>query len=585
MRPQDDAAEFDQRRIDVLVSYSRSLRVQMWVIAAAVAVLIGAGGGGVGWACGWLALFLVVREARAAALVRLADERDAPAGPRLSRITRWTLLLGLVHGMAALFMLQLDIASDALLSMVLMSLSAGAVSTTYTVVPAFNAYALAISLPTTAVWMWQGGLTGWGVALLVLLFTGVQIRFARQNMGMFEESYRIRQENAALVRQLDEERDRLAAARDTAVQADMAKSRFLASASHDLRQPLQSLSLNAGALSRLPLSPQGKEIAGEIALGLDALRQMLDALLDVSKLDAGVVAPNFLALPLDRLIDGLCGRFRASATSKGLTLLCECPAGLSVVSDVALLQRVLSNLIDNAIKFTERGSVTVRARLDAGRVEVEIIDTGIGIPASDLARVFEDLVQLDNPERDRSRGHGLGLGIVRRLVHLLGATCEVDSTPGQGTRFALRLPAAVEPGVAVAVVLDDGHRVDPTLLARRVLVLDDDPAVRRAYRHALHSLGCEVQCCADLPAALSILPELRPEVALVDYRLGGGMNGLEAIARLREARPAMPAIIVSADTGAELRREAAPLAVLVLRKPVSEALLAMAINEVLHGTT
>lgn len=585
MSPVDDAAEFDQRRIDVLVSYSRSLRLQMWVIASAIAVLIGAGGGGVWAAGGWLALFLAVREARAAALVRLADDRQASAGPRLRRITQWTLLLGLTHGLAALFMLKLDVASDALLSMVLMSLSAGAVSTTYTVVPAFNAYVLAISLPTTAAWMWQGGPTGWGVALLVLLFTGVQIRFARQNMGMFEESYRMRQENAALVRQLDEERSRLAAARDTAVQADMAKSRFLASASHDLRQPLQSLSLNAGALGRLPLPPEGKEIAGEIALGLDALRQMLDTLLDVSKLDAGVVAPNFLALPLDRLVDGLCARFRASASSKGLALHCECPPALIVISDVALLQRVLSNLIDNAIKFTERGSVTVRARPVAGKVEVEIIDTGIGIPESDLARVFEDLVQLDNAERDRSRGHGLGLGIVRRLVHLIGAQCEVESTPGQGTRFAVRLPAAVEAGGAGAAVLDDGHRVDPTLLARRVLVLDDDPAVRRAYQHALHSLGCEVRCCADLQDALDTLAALRPEVALVDYRLGGGLNGLQTIERLRQARPGLPAIIVSADTGAELRREAAPLAVLVLRKPVSEALLAMAINEVLHGTT
>jgi signal transduction histidine kinase len=580
----DDQAQFDQRRLEVMVGYSHSLRVQMWLISAVIATLIVVGGGSSALVLAWLALFGIVRETRAAALVRLGAASSEPAGPRLRQAMWWSLALGATQGLAALFMIRLDTAYDALLSMVLMSLAAGAVSTTFTVVPAFNAYALGISVPTGLMWACSGGVVGWSVALLVALFSGVQLRFARQNMGMFEESYRIRQENAVIVRQLDEKRNRLAAARDIAVQADIAKSRFLASASHDLRQPLQSLSLNAGALARLPLPAEGTEIAGEIVLGLDALRQMLDTLLDVSKLDAGVVAPNFLTLPLDRLTEGLCARFRASAQAKGLDLVWDCPPGLSVVSDVALLQRVLSNLIDNAIKFTVAGGVTVRARVAGDKVAVEIIDTGIGIPADDIASVFDDLVQLDNPERDRSRGHGLGLGIVRRLVQLLGAGIEVDSTPGQGTLFRLRLPAAVEAGTPGAAVLDDGRRSNPTLIARRVLVLDDDPAVRRAYQHALQSLGCEVGCCATLPAALEALAALRPEVALVDYRLGGGINGLQAIARLRDAQPGLPAVIVSADTGAELRREAAPLGVPVLRKPVSEALLAMAINEALHGT-
>jgi len=252
---------------------------------------------------------------------------------------------------------------------------------------------------------------------------------------------------------------------------------------------------------------------------------------------------------------------------------------------VALLQRVLSNLIDNAIKFTESGRVTLTAWAEGPRIAVEIADTGIGIPEADLARVFDDLVQLGNPERDRGRGHGLGLGIVRRLNRLIGAPCEVYSEPGKGTRFVLYLPAATEAGGPAAAVLGDWQRSDPTLIARRVLVLDDDAAVRRAYQHALQSLGCEVQCCATAEEALAALPALRPEVALVDYRLSATLNGLQAIVRLREAQPGLLAIVVSADTGPELQREAAPLAVPLLRKPVSGASLALAINEAMHGAS
>lgn len=576
----DDRALFDQRRIEVLVDYSRSLRVQMWIIAAFIAALVAAGGGGHLAAALWLLLFVAVRETRAVALVKLAEARDAPAEPRLRQVMWWSLALGLVHGGAALFMVRLDLAYDALLSMVLMSLAAGAVSTTFTVVPAFNAYALAISVPTTALWVWQGGAVGWGVALLVALFSGVQIRFAQQNMRMFGESYRMRLENAALVRELDQEREQLAAARDAAVQADLAKSRFLASASHDLRQPLQSLELSIGALSRLTLPGDGPAIMRDTVASLAALRQMLEGLIEVSKFDAGSEVPDLRPVPLARLFVALQSDFRRAAEAKGLRLDVQ-PAGeLVVTSDVTMLRRVLANLVDNAIKFTDVGGVTLRAQPVPGWVEVVVEDTGIGIAAPDLDRVFEDLVQLGNPERDRSRGHGLGLGIVRRLVRLLSAECQVQSEPGRGSRFLLRLPAG---HCGDDAVLGETRRAEPALIARRVLVLDDDAGVRSAYRHALASLGCDVECCATLEAALQALPQHRPEVALVDYRLGGGVNGRQAIERLRDHQAGLAAVLVSADTSPELARELAPLHVPVLRKPVSEAMLAQAINEALHG--
>lgn len=571
----DEARLFDVRRLHILVRFSSSLRWPMASTAVVVAAVAWVGGCPPPLVIAWLLATVGVREARAATLLRLDQRSDLPITPRLRAAAWWTLGLGLAHGASALFMLRLDTASDAVLTMLLISLSAGAVSTTFTVATAFIVYAVAISVPTALMWFFAGGWLGWSVGGLVLMFVGVQIRFARQNLQLFEESYGMRLENVALLRQLSDERSSLAQARDAAVQADLSKSRFLAAASHDLRQPLQSLSLNSGALSRMPLLGESRLIAAEIGAGIEALRQMLDALLDVSTLDAGGVTPALRPIPLDRLVDGICARFRSAAEAKGLHLDCICAAGIVVVSDADMLRRVVSNLIDNAIKFTSRGGITVSVQPDGGHIRLTVSDTGSGINAADQRRVFEDLEQLGNPQRDRAFGHGLGLGIVRRIAHLLGIDYAIESQAGVGTQFHLRLPL----GERAEPTVQDNAGSGPDLAARRVLVLDDDEAVRVAYGHALKSLGCQVVCTGTLDEALASLASWQPEVALVDHRLGGQDNGLLAIGRLREALPGLAAIIVSADVSNVLRDEAAHIAAPVLRKPVTDATLVAAVNE------
>jgi signal transduction histidine kinase/ActR/RegA family two-component response regulator len=522
---------------------------------------------------------IAVREARAWHLLRYRDDTTRPIAERLTAAERWTLLLGAAHGSAALLMMRLDTAAAAILTMVLMSLSAGAVSTTFTVLRAFVSFASAIAVPTAAMWVLMGGWVGWAVAALTVMFLGVQIRFARQSMLLFQESYAMRLENETLLRELSAERAQLAQARDTAVQTDLSKSRFLASASHDLRQPLQSLLLNSSALSRRPIDAESRAIAGDIGEGIEALRQMLDALLDVSQLDAGAVSPHLQNVALASLLDGVCARFRPAALAKGLALTHECtPDTLAVTSDAQMLRRILANLVDNAIKFTPAGSIAMIARRDGDKVVVSVADTGIGIDAHDRERVFEDLAQLGNPQRDRTAGHGLGLGIVRRLALVLGIEHEMHSEPGRGTTFVLRLPLADN----AAPVVPGYRTAHPGLIARRLLVLDDDAAVRASYANALTSLGCKVVCSASLDEALQALSEHEPEVALVDYRLADGCDGLQAVARLRAARPSLAAVIVSADTTGTLRERAAQAAVAVLRKPVTDAMLAAVINEALR---
>ncbi len=568
---------FDRERLSVLVGYSAALRFQMTTIALVIGAIAHAGGAPLILVLVWLAATILVRETRAASLLRL-NRGAAPIAERLRRTTGWTLALGAAYGASSIFMMHTDRAFDAILTMILMSLSAGAVSTTFTLVPALVAFAAGIALPLCALWILGGGdWLDWTVAGLVVLFFGVQVRFAQQNMRMFADSYRMRLENTKLLSDLTAERARLAAARDTAVAADLSKSRFLAAASHDLRQPLQSLALNSGALSRMAMSEPSREIANDIGVGIDALRRMLDALLDISQLEAGAVAPDLRPISVERLLEGLCLRQRPAAQAKGLALNWQAEPGATAFSDAQMLQRVLANLLDNALKFTERGSIELGARRVGERVELSVRDTGRGIDETDQALVFEDLTQLHNPRRDRALGHGLGLGIVRRLCRLLGIEVGVESRLGEGTCFALRVPISAE---ASAPVMESAPS-QPGLVARRVLVLDDDEAVRSAYRAALSSMGCEVSVAANLRQAEAALDTAGIEVALVDFRLADDMNGLEAVARLRQRRPGLAALIVSADTSAALRELAAQEGVPMLRKPVTDALLATAINNAL----
>jgi signal transduction histidine kinase len=574
--------DFDVERLRVLVTYSRGLRFQMAAVAAVIAAVAWAGGVPTGFALAWLAMTLTVRETRAAWLLRL-ERRTDPMGPRLRTVTLLTLALGLAYGSAAVFMPRMGTAFDAMVTMILMSLSAGAIATTFTVLPAFVAFGAGVCLPSAAVWAFAGGWPGAGVALLIVLFLSVQVRFARQTLAMYDESFRMRQANNALLAQLSDERGRLAQARDAAVAADLAKSRFLAAASHDLRQPLQSLALNGGALVRQPLPAEAREIAGEMATGIEALRRMLDGLLDISQLDVGAQAPDLRPLSLQRVVQGLVERFRKPAESKGLLLLGRCPPGLTAVSDAQMLQRVLSNLLDNAVKFTASGQVTLTAEEHGDRVRLTVADTGCGIPLADQARVFDDLTQLGNPERNSAQGYGLGLGIVRRLVRLLGIELVLDSEAGAGTRVHLLLPRA-DPtltGGGEGTTTGEQPTPSPGLVARRVLVLDDDPGVRQAYGTVLRALGCQVRACATLAEALQTLGAFSPDVALVDVRLGGDTDGLQAVPALRALQPGLPAILISADTGSTLRADAARLGVPLLRKPVTEAVLALAINRVL----
>lgn len=580
-------SELDERRLQVVAEQAVGLRWQILLTAVVVAAIV--------WrdvpapfVLGWFAAVIASREWRAAALARMAADRTRPIAARLRATVRWNVLIGACNGSAALFMTRLDPTLDAVLTMILVSWGAGAVSTSATVMPAFLAYAGLLFVPTAAMWLVSGGWLGWCVGALVLMFFGVQTRFAKRNLQTFEESFGIRAENQALATSLEFERAQLAIARDEAVRANNDKSRFLAGASHDLRQPLQAMALNVGALRHVGMAPDARAIVDVVDTSLEQLRAMLDALLDVSKLDAGVVVAQPQRVRLDRLLSAVMSSFGAAAAARQVELRTACPGGLAVQTDPDLLRRMLANLIDNAIKFSPSGGrVDVRVRAeDAAHVELAVQDTGPGIAPENHRLVFEDLVRLQGPGEGSApaAGHGLGLGIVRRMAELLGVPVELESSPGAGACFRLRLPRA-----APADAQGDDTRAPWSLAGRCVLVLEDDPMVRGAYLNALGAMGCRVLSAATVEEALAQLGQPgqpgQPDAVVVDCRLGGGVSGFDAVERLRAQRcdvralPALPIVMVTADTDPAVieaaRRHALPL----LRKPVDDLGLGRALAE------
>ena len=567
------AADLGERRLQVVAEQAQGLRWQIALTALIVAAIV--------WqhvpapaVLGWLCAVLASREWRMAALRRLSQDRTRPIAQRLRAVLYWNLLIGACNGSAALFMGWLDPTLDAVLTMILVSWGAGAVSTSSTVMPAFVGYAALLFVPTALMWVAGGTWLGLGVGALVLMFFGVQLRFARRNLQLFEESFGIRVEREALARSLQFERAQLALARDEAVRANHDKSRFLAGASHDLRQPLQAMALNVGALRHAALAPEVRAVVDVVDASLEQLRSMLDALLDVSKLDAGVVLPQPRRLQLARLLDALRASFGAVAQARGIDLHVRCPADLTVRTDPDLLRRLLANLVDNALKFTPPGGrVDLEAAPQGDAVRLQVRDTGPGIAPEHHAVIFEDLVRLPLAGgAAAAAGHGLGLGIVRRLAALLDLHIELASQPGAGAVFGLRLPAD-------AAAEADAARAAPgwSLNGRRVLVLDDDAMVRGAYLNALGTLGCRVLAAAGIDEALALARREAPDAAVVDWRLDGAATGFDVIERLRAERPALPAVMVTADTGAALQQAARDAGVPLLRKPTDEQTLGQAL--------
>lgn len=498
--------------------------------------------------------------------------RKAPADvDRALFILTWsTFANGLVTGAAApLFLPSLLFQEQALLTMILVCVAAGGVSTAAAYPRAFYAYVVPTLGPLAAIWALPGAPQNIGIAILLVPFALILVFFVRENQRVIRDSFRIRYENERLLDALAKEREAVLLARDRAEEANRAKSRFLAAASHDLRQPLHALSLYGAALSVRASDAGTREIAGHIDKAIASLSVLLDSLLDISKLDAGAVRPEFKQIDISTMLDRIEANFRPIAQEKGLEFTVA-RAAVEVETDGVLLERIVRNLVDNAFKYTKSGSVAIRTEISNHAVCVTVRDTGPGIPLDEREHIFEEFYQIENPERDREQGLGLGLAIVRRLAGLLGATLHVESEPGHGSAFSVTLPRATGHAATVTATVQD-KAVDAGIpKGLLVLVIDDEAAVRMGMRALLESWGCRVRACRAYDEAARIVDEGGPPVGLViaDFRLREHESGIEAVRHLRERLGNVPALLVTGDTASERVREAQASGLPVLYKPV-----------------
>lgn len=388
---------------------------------------------------------------------------------------------------------------------------------------------------------------------------------------------------AAEVRLLRAERDTLRRSLNDSAHRLVDRTRFVAAASHDLRQPIHALGLFVEALRREPLSARARYLVDRMDRSMHGLDELFARLLDISRLDAGSVEVRRSSFALGALFATLHERFGSLAEQRGLRLSARCTPADWVFSDPVLLAEVLMNVVSNALRHTHEGRVLLTGRRRAGRVLIQVWDTGPGIPANQLGRIFEEFVQLDNPSHDRRRGLGLGLSIVRRLGDLLGSPVGVRSWPGSGTVFELAVPLAAEPRPAVAASAAPVADLQGMLM----LVVDDDIEILAAMEAVLSAAGCFVLLARSVgEAERRIADSIRfPDVVITDHELGGGEFGADV---LRLAARALPlpfgAIVVSAQPP-ELAHELPP-GTAYLRKPVrADELLATVRASVPVSTT
>lgn len=406
--------------------------------------------------------------------------------------------------------------------------------------------------------------------LLIVLTLGV----GGLTMRRLTTVSRLQQQHSAL----------LQAKKDLAESANEAKSRFLSAASHDLRQPAHALGLFMSQLAPLPLAPPARHLVDRAFEAVRDMQLMLDGMFDLSRLDAESTQSQIRPFALQGVLTSLRNGYAAEASAKGLRLRVR-PCNAWVQSDPVLLQRILRNLVSNAIRYTRQGSVLVACRQagNAGQLHIEVRDSGIGMAPQDHERIFQEFYQVDNPQRDRRQGLGVGLSIVQRCCRLLDLPLTLRSNLGCGTTYRLTLPlasprptAAPEP-LPLATVQND-------LANATVLVIEDDAMNRDALAGLLASWGCQVLLAEDLASALArCQANAWPDAIVTDYRLAGRLNGLDIIQALRgQAGRDLPACVISGDTQPHVTQRVRAAGLVLLSKPVRPAKLRGLLRHLIH---
>jgi len=514
----------------------------------------------------WAVLIHGAQAATLAMLLTFRRDRAAQAQPtawqRRHRIA--VALTATAWGIAPVLLLPPDdLAYAALLVLVLLGMSVVGAIATATDRTSIYLWLVPIATPLPLVLLLRGGDAYLVLALLAVTWMAVHLRLALAQNHLLSSTLRAQLENAALVERLHQQMDLTA-------QASREKSQFLASASHDLRQPLHALSFFGATLERRMAGSVDQPLIYNMMRSIEALDKSFGAILDISKLDAGAVEPHVQSFPIRDLFRRLQMSFAGQAEEAGLQLRFR-PGAKVVTSDPQLLERILANLVQNGLRYSRPGAgVLVAARRRRGGVSLEVWDAGIGISEAELPKVFAEFYQVANPERDRSKGLGMGLAIVKRLSELLGHELTVRSRPGAGSVFRVWVSRVHAPQMDEFTV---GAETLPGALddTRTVLLLDDEEAVRTSVGELLVEWGYEVVAVATTAEATAAAKARAGlvDVIISDLRLRDGDDGLRAIEQIRQACGfAVPAVLVTGDTAPEQVLRVHESGHIVLYKPV-----------------
>jgi signal transduction histidine kinase len=452
--------------------------------------------------------------------------------------------------------------------------------------PSFYVFVLPTLLSIIGINLWQGDrlhlIIGFITFCVMLGVLAVGIKYNR----LLSVSLRNRFRNEILVAELQKQNAELERARQMAEQLNRAKSQFFAAASHDLRQPLHALGLFAAALSEKVRDPGVSNVVSSIGASVDALEKLFNELLDLSKIDAGAIRPEVGDFDIHNLLDRVAVDFEPEARERGLQLRIH-SLHQYVRSDPLLIERILRNLITNALRYTYSGGVLVGCRRCAQCLRIEVWDTGVGIAEDQQQRVFDEFVQIGNPERDRRKGLGLGLSIVKRLSALLQHPLELQSRAGRGSMFRLELPLGSKPVLSAPLAPQRIPAVHD-FSNRHILVVDDEQLVLEEVSALLQGWGAQVTTHASARDALDALSAgtPAPDLIIADYHLRADETGTEAVRSLR-ARfgKEIPAIMITGSTTPERIAEAKEGGFHLLLKPVMPAKLRTLIDFELRRPT
>ena len=517
----------------------------------------------------WAGSMLMVMFSRLTALIYVNHHKipNFKASKQQNILVINSTISGLLWGWAGfLFFVPERLDYQLIILLVIILKGIGSVSSIAKNLKAFYAYFPLSMMPITVLFLSQSDSTSVLLGVIAFFFVAIMLVFARNMSKTFEESLSIRYENQRLLAETE-------ARKKDAEAASLAKTHFLAAASHDLRQPIHAMSLLINILEEGNTQTDTQKIVKQLRATSDSLQNLLNALLDISRLDAGVVEVKKQDVNLQTILQKLKAEFQLLAEQKGLGMNWP-DEPISVLTDAALLEQILRNLFSNAIRYTQQGHISTVLAVKANQVQISVIDTGIGIDEVQQASIFDEFYQVGNQERDRQHGLGLGLAIVKRTINLLGSEISLNSQLNKGSRFTFNLPLSKQniihqkpKAISINNIVDD-HAV--------VAVIEDDLQAAEAMQLLLESWHYTVITASHSDQLIKQFGELNliPQVIISDFQLGDNRSGIKEIMKLQDHyHQKLPALLITGNIHAEQNNEFITAKLPVLYKPVAPAKL------------